>query len=749
MSSITNYVDCLFAVAHGTLLVIDERLNLIRMSDAFARQFQIRAADAVGTSLLDLSGGRWNIPELRRLIDTALQPDAGVCRSIVEADLGSGVRRLIVHASRFTEGPQGSGLVLAVDDTTDRTATEEYCAHLSSVVHSSGDSIISWRLDGRVTTWNLGATRLYGYAAEEMIGESIVRLMPEERRSDFAELVQGIRAGEHFDRFQTVRRRKDGSLVHVSLSLSPMRDSGGNIVGASGVGRDVTARVAAEEKLRRTLERLQAVVSHMPIVLWTLDRDGIVTLSEGTLLEKLGLKPGQLVGQSALEMFRDNKEIYDHMRAALDGEMLHFTLPYAGVMVETWYVPIKDDEGRIQGTIGMGLDITERVQLEAQFRQAQKMEAVGRLAGGIAHDFNNLLTAILGYAELVLEQLPADSELAADIDQIRRAGLSASSLTRQLLAFSRRQMLKPEVICINDVVARTETLLRRLIGEDIELTTRLDTELAHVSADPAQIEQVIVNLAVNARDAMAEGGQLTVETGNVYLDSAFASAHMGARTGAHVMMKVSDTGIGMDESIKAHLFEPFFTTKEKTKGTGLGLATVYGVVKQSGGFIWADSAPGQGATFTMYLPVVDAPLTDHAEAPGSKLTPEAAHETILLVEDQDDVRRVAAAILRHGGYDVIEAAHPHAALAIVRDPGARFDLLLTDVVMPDMSGRELARVAANVRANLKVLYTSGYAENAIVEHGVIEPGLAFVPKPFTPKALLRAVRGVLDEDVVD
>jgi two-component system cell cycle sensor histidine kinase/response regulator CckA len=595
----------------------------------------------------------------------------------------------------------------------------------------------------------MGATRLYGYAAEETIGRSIGLLMPEDRRKEFDDMLTSIRAGEHFDRVQTVRRRKDGSLVNVSLSLSPMRDAGGNIVGASAVGRDVTARVAAEETLRRTLERLQAVVSNMPIVLWTLDRDGVVTLSEGTLLEKLGLKPGQLVGTSALEMFKDKKDVLGPMRKAVAGEPQHFTLPYNGVTVETWYVPIWDDEGRIQGTIGMGLDITERVQLEAQFRQAQKMEAVGRLAGGIAHDFNNLLTAILGYAELALEQLPADSDLAADIDQIKRAGLSASSLTRQLLAFSRRQMLQPEVICVNEVVTRTETLLRRLIGEHIELSTRLDAELAHVSADPAQIEQVIVNLAVNARDAMPEGGRLTVETGNVDLDAAFVSAHMGARTGPHVMMRVSDTGVGMDESVQTHIFEPFFTTKEKTKGTGLGLATVYGVVKQSGGFLWVESAPGEGATFTIYLPVVDAPLTEGADVPGSKLTQEAGNETILLVEDQDDVRRVAAAILRHGGYNVIEAAHPHVALAIVRDPGTRFDMLLTDVVMPDMSGRELARVVGGLRTGLKVLYTSGYAEDAIVEHGVVEPGLAFVPKPFTPKALLRAVRAVLDEDVVD
>ena len=279
------------------------------------------------------------------------------------------------------------------------------------------------------------------------------------------------------------------------------------------------------------------------------------------------------------------------------------------------------------------------------------------------------------------------------------------------------------------------------------LSTRLDPALAHTSADPVQIEQVIVNLAVNAGDAMPDGGRLTIETTNVNIDDAFVAAHIGARTGPHVAMKVSDEGIGMDEAVQKHIFEPFFTTKEKTKGTGLGLATVYGVVKQSGGYIWVDSAPGRGAAFTIYLPVVDAPLTERVEEPHTKI--ETGKETILLVEDQDDVRRVASAILRHGGYSVIEAAHPRAALAIVRDSDAHFDLLLTDVVMPDMSGRELAKIVADIRTDLKVLYTSGYAEDAIVEHGVLDSGLAFVPKPFTPKTLLTAVRAALDQDVID
>jgi two-component system cell cycle sensor histidine kinase/response regulator CckA len=306
--------------------------------------------------------------------------------------------------------------------------------------------------------------------------------------------------------------------------------------------------------------------------------------------------------------------------------------------------------------------------------------------------------------------------------------------------------LKPEVINVNDIVARMETLLRRVIGEQIVLTTRPHGDLGHTSADPGQIEQVILNLAVNARDAMPNGGELSIETGNADLTSAFTSGHVGAQTGPHVMLRVSDTGLGIDDDVLKQVFDPFFTTKAKGKGTGLGLATVYGIVKQSGGSIWVDSVLGKGATFTIYLPTVYTPLTRELAAGGqSELL--VGTEVILLVEDQDDVRRVAASILRHGGYSVIETGNPRTALSLGLDSQTRFDLLLTDVVMPEMTGRALAKSIAQQRTGLRVLYTSGYAENEIVQHGVLEPGLAFVAKPFTSHGLLQAVRKALDRSV--
>ena len=383
---------------------------------------------------------------------------------------------------------------------------------------------------------------------------------------------------------------------------------------------------------------------------------------------------------------------------------------------------------------------SERRHLEDDLRQSQKLEAVGKLAGGVAHDFNNLLTAILGYSSLLLDDLPAGLPIRRDIEQIQHAGKSAAALTQQLLAFSRRQILQPRILDLNDVVRGIEPLLKRLIGEDVDLNVRLSPSLAHVSADPGQIEQIIVNLAVNARDAMPGGGQLAIETADVVLDESYAAKHAGA-VGPHVMLAVSDTGRGIDAETRERLFEPFFTTKQRGEGTGLGLATVYGIVKQSGGSIWVYSEPGHGATFKVYLPATPQAIT----APAAAAVPKKLDgtETILVAEDQDEVRSVVRAILTRHGYTVLEAADGEAALRILRDHTAPIHLLLTDVVMPSIGGPELVRRLRETQSNIKVLYASGYTDDAIVRHGVLEPGIAFIEKPFTPTTLLAKIRAVL------
>ena len=390
-------------------------------------------------------------------------------------------------------------------------------------------------------------------------------------------------------------------------------------------------------------------------------------------------------------------------------------------------------------------DISDRRALEEQLVQSQKMEAIGRLAGGVAHDFNNLLTAILGYSNLVLDELEPSNPARQDVNEMRKAAESAAALTQQLLAFSRKQILQPQVLDLNAAVTRADGLLQRLIGEDIALVSRLDTDLDRITADAGQIEQVILNLAINARDAMPHGGKLTIETMNVELDEAYAAKHPSSVPGPHVMLAVSDTGIGMDQETLVHVFEPFFTTKRRGEGTGLGLSTVYGIVKQSGGSIWVYSEPGRGTTFKVYFPRVVA------GAPVERVTAltEGLHgtETVLLAEDQPEVRSVGSAVLRRYGYRVLEAANGEEALAIIRSHQGQIHLLLSDVVMPSMNGPELARRVQAEHPGIRVLFASGYTDDAIVRHGVLDRGVAFLQKPFTPTALLKKIRELLDAQV--
>ncbi|MBS2027638.1 MAG: response regulator [Deltaproteobacteria bacterium] len=382
---------------------------------------------------------------------------------------------------------------------------------------------------------------------------------------------------------------------------------------------------------------------------------------------------------------------------------------------------------------------------EEQLRQSQKMEAVGKLAGGIAHDFNNALTVVLSYSTMAVRELKASDPLREDLEEIRKAGERAAALTRQLLAFSRQQVLAPQVLDVNDVVRSMEKMLRRLIGEDIDLKVKVSTNLYSVLADPGQLEQVIMNLVVNARDAMPQGGGLIIETENVRLDVGYASTHFEVSPGEYVMLAVSDTGMGMDAQTQARIFEPFFTTKGPGKGTGLGLSTVYGIVKQSKGHIWVYSEPGKGTTFKIYVPRhgdVAQPVA--AEPP--EVTNLTGNETILLVEDDEQVRLVARGILRKSGYNVLEARNAGEALLICERHPQRIHLLLTDVVMPQVNGVELAKRLGAVRPDMKVICMSGYTGEAVLQHGIIDSGLAYIQKPLTPASLLTKLRQVLDRD---
>jgi signal transduction histidine kinase len=388
-------------------------------------------------------------------------------------------------------------------------------------------------------------------------------------------------------------------------------------------------------------------------------------------------------------------------------------------------------------------EMAERKQLEEQLHQAQKMEALGRLTGGIAHDFNNLLTAIIGFAELIRLNLSSGDSLEELVDKIVQPARRAAELVSQLLAFSRKQIIEPQILDLNIIVAKVDKMLQPIIGENIELKILLKPALWSIKADPIQLEQVLLNLVVNARDAMPEGGKLTLETNNVILNENYTVGHLGVQPGNYVLLVVSDTGIGMSEAVKSHIFEPFFTTKEEGHGTGLGLATVYGIVRQSGGDIWVYSEEGQGTTFKIYLPSVEeaaqplAPLEDGTEAPNG-------HETVLLVEDDPDVRDLTRRVLQGQGYILLEAQNAQEALLLSSRYSGFIHLVLTDVIMPGMNGKTLAERLNQSQPRLKVLFMSGYTDNMIAQHGVLEPGIAFLQKPFGPTILARKVREVLD-----
>jgi two-component system cell cycle sensor histidine kinase/response regulator CckA len=521
--------------------------------------------------------------------------------------------------------------IAVIKDITERYEADQTRALLAAIVQSSNDAIVSHRLDGTIMSWNDAAERLFGFSRREAIGQAISLLISPDQIDDERALLDRIARGERTDPYETTRRRKDGSLVAVSISLAPVTDSSGKVVGASKTARDLTAQRRAEETLRRT---------------------------------------------------------------------------------------------------------------EEQLRQAQKMEAIGRLAGGVAHDFNNILSVILGCGDLVLADMQPGDPRRAEIEEITTAGRRAADLTRQLLMFSHQQVLEPKVLDLNEVVTNVDRMLRRILGADVDLVSRPAQRLGRVLVDPSNVEQVIMNLVVNARDAMPTGGKLTIETSNVVLDEAYARDHLGVKAGPHVMLAVTDTGAGIDRETLPRIFEPFFTTKAAGRGTGLGLSTVFGIVQQSGGSVWVYSEPGKGTAFKIYFPRVDLPID--VIRPAVAPTTLRGSETILLVEDDDQVRSVARSILSKSGYHIIEARNAGEAVLQSDQYPRVIHLLLSDVVMPQMSGPELAKRLATTRPEMAVLCMSGYTDDSIVRHGVLDAHIAYLQKPITPEALTAKVREVLE-----
>ena len=530
------------------------------------------------------------------------------------------------YSEVISAGGKAAGRVWSFRIVDERQHSDLVARRLAAIVDNSDDAIIGKDLNGIITSWNKGAERIFGYSAEEMIGTSIMRLIPLERQAEEEEILTRIKRGDRYDHFDTIRVTKDGRQLHVSLTISPIKDANGYVVGASKIAHDITERKLAEKALA----------------------------------------------------------------------------------------------------------------------EAQKMEAIGQLAGGVAHDFNNLLSVISGHSELLARLSTPDERWQDSIKEIRRAiELSAASI-EQLLAFSRRQILEPKVLDLNAVVADAEKLMRRLIGEDVHLTTSLQADLSPVRADLAQLNQVILNLAVNGRDAMPRGGILILETCEVEVGTADVKAYPEIMPGRYVLLSVTDTGCGMTPEVQARIFEPFFTTKSEGKGTGLGLSVALGIIRQSGGYLGVESKPGEGTRFKIYLPAVQEPAEGPESAQRTRVDPLGGGETVLLVEDEDMVRNVTALLLESLGYRVLKAANGKQAMRLFETSSEKIDLLMTDVVMPDMTGREVAQALLARDPSLTVIFQSGYTDDVMVRQGIWDAQVALLKKPFSREVLSQKLREVLD-----
>jgi two-component system, cell cycle sensor histidine kinase and response regulator CckA len=662
-----------------------------------------------------------------------------------------GVRVPVLAGSAMLGGATRECISFVLDLTERKEAERgrrEAERRAQRMIESATVGIWTVGADGRTTFMNARMADILGRDLAEAVTLPTAEFFFAEDRPAMAERLakrRGGLAGPFEQRF----RRPDGAVGVLSMDSTPLYDAEGRYEGVLGIATDITDRRRVEEALRASEVRYRLMFDNSPLPKWMYDVETLrfLDVNEAAIRE-YGYAREEFLAMTIKDI-RPPEDIPALLEAELQGELpsrfgVWRLRKRGGEIIQVELTKHTFMLGDRATRIAVGRDVTERIRLEEQLRQSQKMEAVGRLAGGVAHDFNNLLSVILSYADMLLAEMKPGEPMYSDMQEIGKAGTRAADLTRQLLMFSRQQVLAPKVLDLNEVLTSMDKMLQRILGADVDLVSLPAEPLGRVRADPSSVEQVIMNLVVNARDAMPTGGQLTMETDNVVLDEAYANAHLGVKPGAYVMLAVTDTGTGIDNVTLSRIFEPFFTTKEKGKGTGLGLSTVFGIVQQSGGSVWVYSEVGKGTTMKVYLPRVDADV-ESVRVTGVPMALRGS-ETILLVEDDDQVRAVARSILLKNGYHVIEARNAgEALLHSERHPGT-IDLLLSDVVMPQVSGPELAKRLAKARPDMRVLCMSGYTDDSIVRHGVLEAHFAYLQKPITPEALTRKVREVLDSD---
>ncbi len=660
----------------------------------------------------------------------------------------------------------------AATDTGDPKRIEDDARFQALLLDTVEQAVIAADFDGLITYWNKFAEKLFGWSAAEVLNKDVLKYTSSKiSRRAAGKVMRQLQEGKNWTGELTLKRR-DGATFPAQIMNSSVQNEHGDRIGMLSIITDISeSRRAKKENIRLNSqiaaqrERLNTIIANIPGVVWETRLTANQADDCGFVSEYVEKMTGYTIAEWMQEPDFWLKIIHpeDREHAALEiaafienkgsgVQQCRWTAKDGAVVwVETQMVLIADDDGQPISLRGISIDVSGRKSMEEalqkseeQLRQSQKLESVGRLAGGIAHDFNNMLTAINGYSDLILRELGDDDSLRKKVLEIKKAGERSAALTHQLLAFSRRQVLQPKLIDLNKIVTEMSQMLHRLIGEDVQLNLALDVAPSCVEADPGQLSQVIMNLVVNARDAMPQGGELTVETEKVFLKDEPVALFAASKTDEpFVMLRVIDTGTGIDEKTLRHIFEPFFTTKQAGAGTGLGLSTVYGIVKQSGGYIWVNSAPDKGAEFRVYLPFVEEKEGGKKEKKRVEQFPHGT-ETILLVEDEEMVRDLTRRILEICGYTVIEARNGIEALKICRETDCQIDLLMTDVVMPQMNGRELSEKMNEIMPQVRTLFTSGYMNDRLLRDGISVEDVDFIRKPFAPDVLARKIRELLN-----
>jgi len=739
---------------HEPLLVLDSDLRVISANRSFIDSFKVTREETLGNFIYDLGNKQWDIPKLRELLETILPEKISFDNYEVEHDFATIGRRTMLLNARQIERAMGKEriILLAIEDITERRQLEELLVESEfryrRIFETATDGIVLLeKREGHIVHANPAAETMLGYSAAEYVGKMLEDIGVPLNMSDFPTIMESLNKRGILNYKNVPVKTKSGQNIYADIYMVDRASL------AQCNIRDITNHKKAEQGLKESEERYRIIFEGASEGILVADMETRrFRYCNPAICGMLGYSEEELIGLCVTDIHP--KESLDHVLAEFEAQargdkVLAPSLPCLRKDGSVVFADVQTTAAVIDGrecNVGFFTDVTQRRQIEAQLRQTQKMEAIGTLAGGVAHDFNNILTTIIGYADLMLMDIDTDKPLTEEIEEIKIAGERAAALTRQLLAFSRKQIVEPKIMDLNKLLTGIEKMLVRLIGEDIEILMIQEPALWKVEIDPGQMEQVIMNLAVNAKDAMPSGGKLTIETVNMDLNDNYFDEHgiVEKQPGSYVVLTVSDTGIGMDKGVQEHIFDPFYTTKEKGKGTGLGLSTIYGIVKQNNGFIWVYSEPGQGSTFKIYLPKVKR---DVKEEEKGQTTVEnlSGSETVLIVEDDTSIRKLAQKSLQPHGYRVLVAENGEDALKISKEHEGTIDLIITDVVMPKMGGKETADRLQALHPQMKVIYMSGYTDNAIVRHGVLASGLNFLEKPFSPRALARKVREVLDK----